>query len=316
MKETIVITDGATLNPGDLIWKVFEKSGNVIVHDRTPPEEVSLRCKSASIIVTNKTPINAQTIDACPALKIIAVTATGYNIVDIAAANMRGIVVCNVPGYGTNSVAQHTFALILELANHVGRNSATVADGEWSRSLDFCYSVAPIQELAGKKLGIVGLGKIGAKVAEIGRAFEMRVCYHSPSHIRADPDHVSLHELFSTSDFISLHCPLRKDNNQFVNRDLLSIMKPSAYLINTSRGQLIHEADLRHALKHKLLAGAALDVLSVEPPPGDHPLVGISNCLITPHNAWLSFEARQRIMDTTIANIARALAGKPQNVVN
>jgi glycerate dehydrogenase len=316
MKETIVITDGATLNPGDLSWKAFEKLGNVMIYDRTPAEEVSVRCKPASIIVTNKTPINAQTIDACPALKIIAVSATGFNIVDIAAAKMRGVVVCNVPGYGTNSVAQHTFALILELANHVGKNSASVADGQWSRSLDFCYSTAPIQELAGKKLGIVGLGKIGAKVAEIGRAFEMRVCYHSPSHTTPDPDHVSLHELFTTCDFISLHCPLRKNNNQFVNRDLLSIMKHSAYLINTSRGQLIHEADLRHALMHKLLAGAALDVLSVEPPSANHPLIGVPNCLITPHNAWLSLEARQRIMDTTIANIASALAGKPQNVVN
>lgn len=316
MKETIVITDGATLNPGDLNWKVFEKSGNVMVYDRTQPEEVSARCKSASIIVTNKTPVNAQTIDACPALKLIAVTATGYNIVDIAAAKMRGILVCNVPGYGTNSVAQHTFALILELANHVGRNAMSVADGDWSRALDFCYSVAPIQELAGKKLGIVGLGKIGAKVAEIARAFEMRVCYHSPSHTTPDTAHVSLHELFSTSDFISLHCPLRKDNHQFVNRDLLSIMKPSACLINTSRGQLIHEADLRHALAHNLLAGAALDVLAVEPPPEGHPLIGIPNCLITPHNAWLSMEARRRILDTTIANITTALAGKPQNVVN
>jgi glycerate dehydrogenase len=315
MKETIVVTDGITLNPGDLTWKGFEKFGRVTGYDRTAADQVAQRCKSASVIVTNKTPITAKTIESCSALKIIAVTATGYNIVDIAAAKMRGIVVCNVPGYGTYSVAQHTFALILELVNHVGLNSRSVAAGEWSQSEDFCYTKLPIQELAAKKLGIVGLGKIGGKVMEIARAFGMNVCYHSPSHSSPDSEHVSLHELFSTSDFISLHCPLRKDNNQFVNRDLLSIMKPTAWLINTSRGQLIHENDLHHALRHNLLAGAALDVLSVEPPPPDHPLIGLANCIVTPHNAWLSFEARQRIMQITLNNVAAALAGRPQNTV-
>jgi glycerate dehydrogenase len=316
MKETIIVTDGATLNPGDLSWKPFEKFGKLMLHDRTRADEVASICKGASVIVTNKTPINARTIEAAPALKIIAVTATGYNIVDTAAARMRGIIVCNVPGYGTNSVAQHTFALMLELANHVGKNASSVAAGDWAKSPDFCYSLAPIQELAGKKLGIIGLGKIGSKVADIARAFEMEVCYHSPSRKTEVDGHVSLHELFSTSDFVSLHCPLRKDNNQFVNRGVLSVMKPSAYLINTSRGQLIHEDDLRHALTRGLLAGAALDVLSVEPPPVDHPLVGLPNCLITPHNAWLSLEARQRIMETTFINVSGALAGKPLNVVD
>ena len=315
MKETIVITDGYTLNPGDLSWKSIEKLGKVSYHDRTLAEEVVSRCKKASVIITNKTPINAKTIESCPALKVIAVTATGYNIVDTNAAKMHGVVVCNVPGYGTDSVAQHAFALLLELTNHVGRNEQAVADGEWTSSADFCFSKAPIIELAGKRLGIMGMGKIGTKVAEIGRAFAMKVVYHSPSMKEKGSDHVSLHELFTTCDVISLHCPLRRDNAAFVNRDLLSIMKPNAFLINTSRGQLIHEEDLAHALKHKLLAGAALDVLSVEPPPAGHPLIGLANCLITPHTAWLSFEARQRIMATTYTNIVAAITGAPQNSV-
>jgi glycerate dehydrogenase len=267
------------------------------------------------VIVTNKTPITAKTIDSCSSLKVILVTATGYNIVDLNAAKMKGVLVCNVPGYGTDSVAQHTFALILELTNHVGKNNAAVKQGDWVTSPDFCFTTSPILELAGKRLGIVGFGKIGQKVAEIGKAFGMEVVYHSPSYPKKDTSHVSLHELFSTSDIISLHCPLRADNHGFVNRDLLILMKESALLINTSRGQLVDEADLAHALKHKLLTGAAVDVLSKEPPQSDHPLIGLPNCIITPHTAWLTFEARERIMKVTADNLAAALRGTPQNSV-
>jgi glycerate dehydrogenase len=304
MKETIVVTDGYTLNPGDLSWKRLEKFGKVTYYERTSPEEVISRCKKASVIVTNKTPITAKTIDSCSSLKVILVTATGYNIVDLNAAKMKGVLVCNVPGYGTDSVAQHTFALILELTNHVGKNNAAVKQGDWVTSPDFCFTTSPILELAGKRLGIVGFGKIGQEVV-----------YHSPSYPKKDTSHVSLHELFSTSDIISLHCPLRADNHGFVNRDLLILMKESALLINTSRGQLVDEADLAHALKHKLLTGAAVDVLSKEPPQSDHPLIGLPNCIITPHTAWLTFEARERIMKVTADNLAAALRGTPQNSV-
>jgi glycerate dehydrogenase len=225
-------------------------------------------------------------------------------------------VVCNVPGYGTDSVAQHTFALILELTNHVGRNAASVKAGGWSRVKDFCYTEAPIMELAGKTLGIVGYGRIGQKTAEIARALGMRVIYFSPSRVGRDENVVSVEQIFSESDIVSLHCPLTKHNAGFIDMHLLSVMKPTAFLINTSRGQLINENDLADALNKKVLAAAALDVLSQEPPRADHPLIGLPNCLITPHNAWLSAEARQRIMDTTYNNIICALRGEPRHVVN
>lgn len=312
----IVITDGYTLNPGDLSWEAFDKFGAVVYYDRTAPGEVLDRCRDAAIIVTNKTPISGEVIRQAHGLTGIAVTATGYNIVDVAAAREKGIPVSNVPGYGTDSVAQHTFAFILELANGVGANSRSVAAGDWARSNDFCYTKTPLIEIAGKTLGIVGYGTIGRRVAEIARVFGMHVLYNSPSLISKDPDAVDVDTIFRNSDFVSLHCPLTRDNHGFVNKDLLAQMKPTAFLINTARGQLINEGDLRDALLNGKLAGAALDVLSSEPPPADHPLVGIPNCMITPHNAWCSFEARQRIMKTTIDNVQAMLDGKPVNVVN
>jgi len=313
----LIITDGYTLNPGDLSWKPLEELGEVVIYERTLPAEVAARCSEASVIITNKTPVTRETIEAAKDLKVIAVTATGYNIVDVAAAAARKIPVCNVPGYGTESVAQHTFALLLELTNHVGLNAATVSRGDWSRSPDFCYSVKPLVEISGKTLGIVGFGRIGQKVGEIAHAFGMNVVYHSNHTVpSAYARPVSLEELFSVSDFISLHCPLKAGNQEFVKASLLSRMKPGACLINTARGQLIHERDLAEALRQGRIGGAALDVLSVEPPPADHPLIGLSNCLITPHNAWMSLEARQRIMSTTISNVQQALQGKPLNVVN
>jgi glycerate dehydrogenase len=315
--EKLVITDGYTLNPGDLSWEALHTFGEVKVYERTAASELVARCHDASVIITNKTPITRDVIEAAQSLKLIAVTATGYNIVDVAAAAARKIPVCNVPGYGTDSVAQHTFALLLELTNHVGPNAATVSRGYWSRSPDFCYTVKPIIEISGKTLGIVGFGRIGQKVGEIAQAFGMKVIYHSNRTVAsAYANQVSLDVLFSESDFVSLHCPLKPDNKEFVNAALLSRMKPTAYLINTARGQLIREHDLAEALKNKRIAGAALDVLSVEPPPADHELTRLENCLITPHNAWLSFEARQRILNTTVENVRAALVGTSANVVN
>jgi glycerate dehydrogenase len=311
----IVITDGYTLNPGDLSWDAFKELGRIDHYDRTAPALIADRCKNAEIIITNKTPVDAAVIEMAANLKIIAVTATGYNIIDIKAAKARGIIVCNVPEYGTYSVAQHTIALLLELTNRVGRHAQSVAQGEWSKSIDWSYSKTPVIELKDKVLGIIGLGKIGEKTAEIALALGMDIIYYRGHPQKIKCRYVPLEELFSTSDFVSLHCPLTPDNQGFVNRHLLKLMKPSAFLVNTSRGQLINEHDLAEALKKGLLAGAALDVLSKEPPPEDHPLPGLPNCLITPHNAWLSFEARQRIMQTTSANVRAALSGNPQNRV-
>jgi glycerate dehydrogenase len=314
--DLIVITDAFTLNPGDLNWAKFETLGRVRIYPRTAANELAERCSDASIIVTNKTPIPATFIEGVQNLKMIAVTATGYNVVDIEAAARKNIPVCNVPGYGTDSVAQHTFALILELTNHVGSNSLTVRNGDWSRSDDWCYSVAPLAELSGKTLGIVGYGKIGQKVAEIAKAFGMRPIHSSKGTGTKDIYEDSVREVFANSDIVSLHCPLTADNAGFVNRHLLSIMKPTSLLINTARGQLINEGDLAEALRLGTISGAGLDVLSKEPPPHDHPLIALQNCVITPHNAWLSLEARRRIMDTTFANIQSALNGKWRHVVN
>lgn len=316
MKETIVITDGYTLNPGDLTWDAFERIGTVHLYDRTSQAEMPERCSEASVIVTNKTPVTAEVISGCKKLKVIVVTATGYNIVDTKAAAAAGIPVCNVPGYGTDSVAQHTFALLLELASHVGINAQSVAAGEWASCPDFCYSKKPVIEISGKKLGIIGYGRIGQKTADIARAFGMEVLYTSPSRMGTDPNAVEMEDLFRRADFISLHCPLTSSNAGFVNSELLSLMKPSAFIINTARGQLINEHDLAGALAKGVLAGAALDVLSAEPPPADHPLLSAPNCIITPHTAWTSFEARVRIMDVTINNIQSALEGRPSNRVN
>jgi len=312
----IVITDGYTLNPGDLSWEPFSQFGEVIYYDRTAPELVAARCQDATVIITNKTPINAETISKASHLKIIAVTATGHNIVDVSAAKMKNIFVCNVPVYGTDSVAQHAFALLLELANQVGKHNQSVQDGDWYQSVDWCYSKAPVIELRNKILGIIGFGKIGQQVAKIGEAFGMKVIYNTRTAQPLQPGKVSLEELFTQSDFISIHCPLRPDNHSFLNKNLFVLMKPTAFIINTSRGQLIQEQDLADALATGKLAGAALDVLSVEPPLTNHPLINLTNCIITPHIAWSSFEARQRLMQTTLDNVMHALRGDPTNVVN
>lgn len=311
----IVITDGYTLNPGDLSWDPFFKIGEIIYYDRSSTEETIERCRNANVIITNKTPITKAVMDAAPELKLIAVSATGYNIIDIAAAKEKDILVCNVPVYGTYSVSQHAFALLLELTNQVGRHAESVRNGDWERSADWSYTKTPIIELSEKVLGIIGFGRIGQQTARIAEAFGMKVIYHNRSKKAGHAEAVSLEELIAKSDFISLHCPLTAENNLMVDKGFLSAMKPTAFLINTSRGQLINENDLADALKNKVIAGAALDVLSVEPPI-NNPLIGLSNCMITPHIAWVSFEARQRMMQTTYNNVVNAIAGNPDHVVN
>jgi glycerate dehydrogenase len=312
----IVITDGYTLNPGDLSWKAFDQLGEVIYFDRTPPHETLGRCREAGVIITNKTAITEEIVASAAQLKVIAISATGYNVVDIVAAKKKNVPVCNVPVYGTDSVAQHTLALLLELTNQVGKHSGSVQNGDWVKSPDWSYSKTPILELRDKTMGIIGFGRIGRQVSNLAKAFGMKVIFNDTNELSESKQGVNLDELFARSDFISVHCPLTAENHGFIDQGLLSKAKPGAFLINTSRGQLINETDLANALRKGVLAGAALDVLSIEPPPADHTLVGLSNCIITPHMAWLSKEARTRIMQTTLENVQQALAGKPQHVVN
>jgi glycerate dehydrogenase len=312
----IVITDGFTLNPGDLNWEPFMEIGQVSYYDRSDAAETIERCKTAEIIMTNKTPVTREVIEAAPNLRMIAVTATGYNDIDINAAKEHGVVVSNVPEYGTYSVAQHTFALLLELTNQVGIHAQSVEKGEWAACADWTYVKTPIIELYDKVIGLIGFGKIAQQTAQLAEAFGMKVIYFKRSGNDGDERLVDLEELLLKSDVVSLHCPLNDESMGMVNASFLNKMKPGAFLINTSRGKLINEADLADALQNKDIAGAALDVLSAEPPPADHPLVGLKNCIITPHNAWISFEARSRLIQTTLENIKQLRAGKPQNVVN
>ncbi|SEO76920.1 D-2-hydroxyacid dehydrogenase [Niastella yeongjuensis] len=313
----IVVTDGYTLNPGDLSWKQIEALGELKVYDRTKPEEIVDHCRDAQVVLTNKVPFSEATLAQLPQLKMIGVTATGYNIIDVVAAAKKGIVVSNVPAYGTASVAQHTIALLLELTNQVGKHAASVAAGDWAKSADFSYTVAPLTELAGKTMGIVGWGNIGQQTARIAQALGMELLYYTPSKKEnAFAEWAPLPELFAKADYVSLHCPLKPDNMGFVNNDLLKVMKPGACIINTSRGQLINEQHLADALNEGRIAGAALDVLSVEPPSAGNPLLSAKNCILTPHIAWISKEARERVMATTVANVAGYLNNKPVHVVS
>lgn len=311
----IVITDGFTLNPGDLSWQGIEALGTVKHFDRTAAAETISRCYNATVIITNKTVISREVMDACSNLKLVSVSATGYNNVDVVAAKEKGITVCNVPGYGPFSVAQHAFALLLELTNHVGTNAASVHNGGWQQSIDYCYTLKPIMELKDKVMGIIGMGTIGSKMAVMAQAFGMKVIYNGGRQKVDGAVEVSQHQLFMESDVISLHCPLTKDNKGFVNKELLGLVKPTTLLVNTARGALINEKHLAQMLQQKQLAGAALDVLTQEPPEKDNPLTGLDNCIITPHNAWLSGEARKRIMQMTEENIAAFVRGKPVHVV-
>ncbi|MEI6659528.1 MAG: D-2-hydroxyacid dehydrogenase [Planctomycetota bacterium] len=311
----IVILDGLTTNPGDVSWEPLERLGSLTVFDRTAPGDVVARAADADAILTNKAIVGREQIAALPQLKYVGVLATGFNIVDVAAARERGIPVCNVPEYSTPNVVQAAWALILELANRVGHHDRTVHEGHWAACHDFCYWHGELVELAGRTLGIVGHGRIGRGVATVGRAFGMRVIHHRRQG-GGDPACVDLDTLFRESDVVSLHCPLTPETKGLVDARRLAMMKPTAFLVNTARGPLVDEAALAAALNAGQLAGAAVDVLSVEPPPASNPLLTAKNCVITPHVAWATRDARRRLIDVTAANLAAFAVGQPQNVVN
>ncbi len=318
----IVVLDGYTENPGDLSWDVLKQFGEVTVYDRTSYTESPLiaeRIGNAGVAVINKTPIGRATIDACPDLKAIAVLATGYNVVDTAYAKEKGIPVMNVPSYGTEIVGQYAVGLLLEICSHIGYHSDTVHRGKWQESIDFCYWDHPMIELFGKTAGIIGLGRIGKTTARILNALGMHVLAydaHESEEGRQLAAYVPLEELFARSDVIFLHCPLFRETEGIINKDNIAKMKDGVILINNSRGQLVAEQDLADALNSGKVAAAGLDVVSSEPIKADNPLLAAKNCIITPHISWAAKEARQRILDTTVSNIASFLSGKPENVVN
>jgi glycerate dehydrogenase len=315
----IVILDGYTLNPGDLSWDELKSIGSCHIHDRTPPTEVVARASNAEIVLTNKTVLTREHLAQLPKLKYIGVLATGTNVVDLAAARDRGISVTNVPAYATDAVAQHTFGLLLELVSHIGRQSDSVRRGNWARSKDWCYWDEPLGELAGLTFGLIGFGNVGRAVARIALAFRMNVIVHSrrPSNAAAaEIRFVDRETLFREADVVSLHCPLTDETRNLINAPRLASMKRTALLINTSRGPLIDEPALAEALNAGGIAGAGLDVLSVEPPPSDHPLIAARNCVITPHVAWAARGVRIRLMREAVANLRAFLNGSPRNVVN
>jgi len=312
----IVILDGYALNPGDLSWHALKKFGTVSSYDRTPTEAEAIeRIGDAEIVLTNKVPITDSLLTACPSIRLVCVLATGYNVVDCAAARARNIPVCNVPSYSTEAVAQFTFALLLELCNQVGLHNQSVHAGEWTSCPDFCYWKAPLMELSGKTLGIIGYGRIGKAVAKIAAAMGMKVLTHSRTQ-RPGESHVSLDELLASSDVVTLHCPLFPETQGIINAETISKMKDGAILINTSRGPLIDEKAVADALSSGKLRGAAVDVVSKEPIPGDSPLLTAPNCIITPHIAWAPLETRQRLLDCVVSNIQGFINDHPQNVVN
>ncbi len=316
----IVVLDGYTLNPGDISWDALHELGEVIIYDRTSVENIPERSKDAEVILTNKTPLNAEVLSKLPSLKYVGVLATGYNIVDTAKAKHMGIVVSNVPGYGTSSVAQLTFALLLELCHHVQYHSDVVRNGKWSRSADFSFWDFPLVELSGKTMGIIGFGSIGKKVADIASAFGMNILATSRTHSdqsdRTNFEWATLPGLLEKSDVVSLHCPLVPETQGLVNKESLAKMKRSAYLLNTSRGPLIVDEDLANALNNAVIAGAGIDVLTVEPPLENNPLFKAKNCIITPHIAWATKEARERLMNMAVNNLSAFIVGRPVNVVN
>jgi len=313
----IVVLDGYTLNPGDLLWDDLMALGRCSIHDRTAPVQLVERGEGAQVLLTNKVILNREAMEQLPELAYIGVQATGYNVVDVDAARVRGIVVTNVPAYSTNSVAQFVFALLLELASGVGRHDEAVRAGKWSRSPDFSFSEISTMELAGLTMGIVGYGAIGKAVARVAQAFGMNVVVHTRTPGNDDRvRYVDLETVFAQSDVVSLHCPLTPETEGLINKDRLRWMKDTAFLINTSRGPVVDEVALADALNTGQIAGAAVDVLSVEPPPEDNPLLGARNCIITPHIAWATLAARKRLMDTVVGNVRAWMDGRPVNVVS
>ncbi len=314
----LIILDGYTLNPGDLSWDKFSALGDCTVYDRTSSGELYERAIGADVLITNKVVLNASLMKKLPTLKYIGVLATGYNVVDINAAKKQGIVVTNIPAYSTDSVAQMVFAFILNFTQQVMLHTNDVRGGKWSASEDFSFTSSPQIEIAGKTLGIIGFGRIGQRVASIGKAFGMNIIFYAPSKkqgFKEIAQQVTLPEVFKLSDFVSINCPLTPDNKGFVNGDLLEMMKPSAFLVNTGRGPLINEDDLADFLNSNKIAGAGLDVLSTEPPKTDNPLLKAKNCYITPHIAWATFEARTRLMNIAVQNLKAFIEGAPQNMV-
>lgn len=316
----IVVLDGYTLNPGDCPWTPLESLGEVTVYEQTKPAEVTVRGKDAEIIVVNKVRISKEHLQRLPLLKLVAVTATGHDCVDSNAARKKSVLVCNVPVYGTDSVAQFVLAQVLQLCHHIAKHDAAVRAGEWRERGYFSFSLTPQIELVGKTMGIVGFGRIGRRVGQLADAFGMRVVAHTRTE--SNPPHyegfefLSLDKLAQESDVVSLNCPLTHQTNGLINSSFLSRCKSTAMLINASRGALVNELDLAEALTSGTIAGAALDVVSTEPIGMDNPLLAAPNCIITPHMAWSSLEARRRLMQSTADNIAAFQRGQPQNVVN
>lgn len=312
----ITVLDGYTENPGDLSWDWLEKLGDCNIYDRTPAELIAERCEGCDVIISNKTPLRKPLLETLPDLKYVGLLSTGYNIVDWEYCKEKGIPVCNIPSYSTSAVAQLVFALILEHTNAVALHSNSVHGGEWSACKDFCYWKTPLTELGGKTMGIIGFGKIGKAVAKIALAFGMNVVASTNHPAPFDGvEFCAVDELLSKSDFVSLHCPLTPETEGMVNSEFLSKMKNSAILINTSRGQVVDEKALAHALENGIIAGAGLDVLETEPPKADCPLTGAKNCFITPHIAWAGFETRARLMEICRQNVEAFLNGNPRNLV-
>lgn len=314
----IVVLDGYAANPGDLSWNGLEKLGDVTVYDRTSPEELMERAQNAEVLLTNKVVLNADTLKALPKLKYVGVLATGYNVVDINAAHDLGIVVTNIPAYSTDSVAQMVFAHLLNITQRVGHYAEENRKGCWAANPDFCYWDTPLMELAGKTIGIVGLGHTGSATARIALAFGMKVkafTSKDASRLPAGIEKASIDDIFVISDVVSLHCPLTDTTKEIVNAARLKQMKPSAILINTGRGPLVNEQDLADALNSGEICAAGVDVLSTEPPKSDNPLLTAKNCFITPHIAWATKEARTRLMDIAVDNVRAFISGKPVNEV-
>lgn len=316
----IVVLDGYTLNPGDISWDGLKSLGSLQVYDRTPEYKIVERSKHAAILFTNKTPLRESVLQALPDLKYIGVLATGYNIVDIDYARSRGIPVTNIPGYGTASVVQMTIALLLELCLHVQLHSDSVRAGDWSQSPDFCYWKTPLIELQGKTLGVIGFGRIGQQVADVAGSLGMNILgsarTRSDQSARKNFRWAEIPEILRESDVVSIHCPLTPETQGLINADSLQTMKSSAFLLNTSRGPIIVDQHLADALNNNIIAGAGIDVLSIEPPSADNPLLKAKNCIITPHIAWATKEARSRLMKMAEENLSNFIGGDPVNVVN
>lgn len=315
----MVVLDGYTLNPGDLTWEGLQEFGECIVHERTSPEQVMARAKGAAVLFTNKVVLTRDAIGALPDLEYVGVLATGYDVVDIDAARQCGVTVTNVPEYGTDSVAQMTFAHLLNLTQHVAHHARTVREGMWAACPDFCYWQHPLIELAGKNLGLVGCGRIGRRLARIADAFGMHVLCYDPGapRVLAGIERVAdLHDLLRRADVVSIHCPLTAETSGMFNADRLACMKSTAFLINTSRGAVVEEQALADALNAGKIAGAGLDVVASEPMASDNPLRNARNCFVSPHIAWATRAARQRLMRTAVENLQAFLDGTPVNVVS